>query len=200
VRYLQLAEASRLINACDFVFRPMVTAALMTGARYAELARLKVADFDADAGTVFVELSKGGKARHVVLSTEGTRFFAQACVGRAGAELIFPRADGGQWLKSHQARPMRDACNRARISPAIGFHALRHTYATALVTSGAPLHVVAKNLGHVSKDGQPDVRMVTRHYAHLSDAFVASTIRKHLPKLGIKPGKVVAIGEGSRHG
>jgi integrase len=196
VRYLQLAEATRLINACDEAFRPMVTAALMTGARYSELARIKVADFDADARTVFVELSKGGKARHVVLSAEGAKFFAQACVGRAGGELLFRRPDGGQWLKSHQARPMRDASRRGRINPAIGFHVLRHTYATLLVKSGAPLHVVAKNLGHVSKDGQPDVRMVTKHYAHLEESFIASEIRKHAPKLGItlSKSKVVPIG------
>jgi integrase len=196
VRYLHLAEATRLVNACTAEFRSMVTAALMTGARYSELARLKVADFDADAGTVFVELSKGGKARHVVLSAEGVKFFAQVCAGRAGTELIFRRPDGGQWLKSHQARPMRDACKRARIAPAIGFHMLRHSYATALVKNGAPLHVVAKNLGHVTKDGQPDVRMVTKHYAHLEESFIANTIRKHAPRFGFALGKskVVAIG------
>jgi hypothetical protein len=34
VRYLSIAEAHRLINACDAEFRPLVRAALETGARY----------------------------------------------------------------------------------------------------------------------------------------------------------------------
>jgi integrase len=192
VRYLQIDEAKRLINACDAQFRPMVEAALQTGARYSELTRLKVADFDRDAGTVFIQLSKGGKARHVILSDEGVKFFRQACAGRANGELIFRKSDGGEWLKSHQARPMVDACKRARITPPIGFHGLRHTWASLSVKSGAPLHVVAKNLGHVTKDGQPDVRMVTRHYAHFEESYVADTIRKHAPKFGFKPDRKVA--------
>jgi integrase len=193
VRYLQLEEARRLVNATDQAFRPMVTAALMTGARYSELARLTVADFDRDAGTVFVELSKGGRARHVVLSADGVKFFAQACAGRVGNELLFPRPDGGPWLKSHQARRMRDACKQGRILPAVGFHVLRHTYATLLVKDGAPLHAVAANLGHISKDGQPDVRMVTRHYAHFERSHVAETIRKHAPRFGTVATNVKAI-------
>jgi integrase len=193
VRHLQVAEAKRLLNACDPEFRPMVQAALQTGARYSELARLRVADLDADAKTVFIGQSKSGKARHVRLSDEGVRFFKQVCVGRAGNELILRKANGSPWLKSHQARPMAAACERAKIKPAIGFHILRHTYASLMVKSGAPLHVVALNLGHISKDGQPDVRMVTRHYAHLESTHVARLIQEHAPRFGLKASNVTAI-------
>src|SRR3546814_7565222 len=41
LRYLQEDEIRRLVNACDPAFRPMVQAALLTGARYAELAALE---------------------------------------------------------------------------------------------------------------------------------------------------------------
>ena len=44
-RYLTIAEAKRLINACDPEFRPLAQVALHTGARYGELARLQVRDF-----------------------------------------------------------------------------------------------------------------------------------------------------------
>lgn len=40
---------------------------------------------------------------------------------------MFTRTDGTPWDKSHQTRPMREACERAGIVPAIGFHILRHT-------------------------------------------------------------------------
>jgi integrase len=162
----------------------MVAAALCCGARYSELARLRVGDFDHEAGTVFIERSKGGKARHVALSDEAVAFFRQACAGKAGDDLIFMKASGGAWLKSHQSRPMADACKQAKIKPAVGFHALRHTYASLSVKSGAPLHAVALALGHVSKDGQPDVRMVTRHYAHFEKTHIAKMIREHAPASG----------------
>jgi integrase len=46
LRYLTIAEAQRLINASEPDFRQLVQAALQTGARYSELARLTVTDFN----------------------------------------------------------------------------------------------------------------------------------------------------------
>ena len=46
VRYLSAAEARRLVDACPEDFRKMVQAALLTGCRYSELARLKCGNFN----------------------------------------------------------------------------------------------------------------------------------------------------------
>jgi integrase len=62
VRYLQIAEAKRLINASDPEFRPLVQAALLTGGRYGQLAKLTVRDFNADAGTLTMRTRKGDGA------------------------------------------------------------------------------------------------------------------------------------------
>jgi integrase len=186
VRYLTIAEATRLINACDPHFRPLVEAALQTGARYCELAGLRVHDFNPDAGTIAIRKSKTGKPRHVVLTDEGAAFFRQVCAGRAGGELMLPRRDGGAWRKSHQQLPMRDACKRAKITPPITFHGLRHTWASLAVMGAVPLMVVAKNLGHSS------TRMVEAHYGHLSPSYVVDAIRQGAPRFGtVKPSKVV---------
>ena len=91
VRYLSIAEAKRLINACDSNFRLLVQAALQTGARYSELARLTVADFNRDVGTVQVRQSKSGKPRHVVITDEGVALFKQLTAGRAGDEIMLTR-------------------------------------------------------------------------------------------------------------
>src|SRR5262249_22076032 len=104
-RYLTVAEAKRLTNACDPEFRPLMQAALQTGCRYGELIWLTVADYNPDAGTVSIRRSKSGKARHVILTNEGTALFAALTAGHAGDELIF-RKDK-PWGASHQARPMR---------------------------------------------------------------------------------------------
>lgn len=186
VKYLQVAEAKRFINACDPAFRPLAQAALQTGCRYGELCRLKVGDFNADSGTLAIWQSKSGKPRHVVLTTEGCAFFIELTAGRTASELMLPRADGSPWRKSNQAEFMAAACTRAKITP-INFHALRHTWASLAVMAGMPLMVVAKNLGHV------DTRQVERHYGHLAPSYVVDAVRAHAPKFGFKPAATVTV-------
>jgi integrase len=186
IRYLSVIESRRLANAADAAFRPLIMAALQTGARFSELARLEVADFDADAGTLRIRQSKSGRSRHIVLTTEGRELFAQWCTGRASGALIFTRANGQPWQKSMQARPMRAACERARIKPAISFHILRHTHGSALAMAGVPIAVIAEQLGHVG------TRMTERHYSHLSPSYLADTIRRGLPAFGFRTDKRIA--------
>ena len=187
IRYLTLAEAKRLTNACDPDFRPLVQAALHTGARYGELVRLQVRDFNADAGTVAVRQSKSGNARHMVLTGEGVAFFQRLTAGKSGDELILLKSSGEVWGEAHQLRPMEKAVERAKIAPSISFHGLRHTWASLSVMAGMPLMVVARNLGHA------DTRMVEKHYGHLATSYVREAIRAAKP-LGIgRAAKVVPI-------
>jgi integrase len=180
IRYLTLAEATRVINAADPEFRPMIIAALQTGARYGELTRLEVSDFNADAGTIAIRKSKTGTPRHVVLTGEGVAFFRSVTLSRAGSESMFCRPDGGAWRKSNQSIPMREACQRAGIDPPVGIHQLRHTWASHAVMNGVPLLVVARNLGHAN------AAMVEKHYGHLAPSFVAEAIRAGAPQFGVE--------------
>jgi integrase len=151
---------------------------------------MRVADFHRDSGTVVVRTSKAGKVRHIELTAEGLEFFRETTAGRAGAELLFHR-DGAAWGKSHQQRPLADACRAARISPAASFHTLRHTYASLMVMDAVPLMVVARNLGHA------DTRMVEKHYGHLATSYVREAIRSAKP-LGIGDAARVVPIAGSR--
>lgn len=177
VHYLTISEAKRFINACDPDFRKIAEAGLQTGARYGELCRLDVADFNPDAGTVTIRMSKSTKPRHVVLTDEGAELFKQLVAGRAGSEPMFVK-NGKRWKPSHQSRPMESACKNGKIDPPITFHSLRHTWASLAVMNGVPLMVVARNLGH------SDTRMVERHYGHLAPSFVADAIRANAPRFG----------------
>jgi integrase len=192
IRYLTLAEAQRLINAADTEFRPLLRAALETGARYGELIRLQVHDFNPEAGTIAIRRSKSGKARHVVLTEEGAVFFRQQCIGRVGSEQIFRRSNGSQWKASHQGRPMAAACERAKIKPRISFHGLRHTWASLAVMNAVPLLVVARNLGHA------DTRMVERHYGHLAPSYITDAIRAGAPRFGFEVDQKVIAAARSR--
>ena len=179
VRYLSGDEARRLVNACDEDFRSLVQAALLTGCRYSELVNLTCADFNRDSDTLTLRQTKSGRSRHVVLTEEGRHLFSEWTAGRAAYERVFLRSDGNPWGASHQQRPLAEAADRAKISPAPTFHILRHTHASALAMRGVPMGVIAAQLGH------QDTRMTEKHYAHLAPSYVADTIRAHFPTLGI---------------
>jgi integrase len=188
MRYLQVAEAQRLLNACDEDFRQLVRAALETGCRYSELCRLVVRDFNPDSGTVHIRKSKSGKPRDVRLTEEGIAFFRQHCAGRAGDDLMLVRRDDATWKKSNQVLLMRTTCARGAITPPINFHGLRHTWASLAVMNGVPLIVVARNLGHVNTN------MVQKHYGHLADDYISEAIKAGAPRYGMSaPGKVASL-------
>ncbi len=187
IRFLTVAEGKRLVNTCDPEFRPMVEAALATGCRYGELCALDVQDFDPDAETLSIRQSKSGKARKVYLTTEGVRLFDRLAAGRTGIEPLLRDNSGQRFTKSRQDRPMKEACARAKIRPPIGFHGLRHTYASLLVKSGTPMRYVADALGHSS------TAMTEKHYAHLAPSHVADTIRANAPKFGLGKSNVTAV-------
>jgi integrase len=185
VRYLIDAEALRLMNACGPDLRAIVTAALLTGCRYGEIAALQPGDVDQKSGSLTIRASKGGGARVVVLTEEAKQFFAQHAAGKERTAHLFTRLDGKTearepWGKSHQFRPLGEACKAAKISPAVSFHILRHTHASRLAMKGVPMAVIAAQLGHA------DLKMTTKHYAHLSPGYVADTFRAAFTPLGIE--------------
>jgi integrase len=177
LRYLDRDECQRLVDATPEPLRAIVRGALLTGARYGELAAMRIADFQRDSGTVLVRQSKAGKIRHIELTAEGLDFFRAISAERAGPEFLFHRA-GKPWGKSHQHRPLFEACRIAEVIPPASFHTLRHTYASLMVMDGVPLMVVARNLGHA------DTRMVEKHYGHLTTSYIREAIRAAKP-LGI---------------
>jgi integrase len=189
IRYLSDDESNRLVNACPTDLRDLVTAALLTGARYGELSRLRASDFNPDNGKLYVEISKSDKDRHIVITDEGRRFFSRTIIGKKRSDLIFLRSNGSVWGRAHQYRPLKEACKVAQIEPTIGFHILRHTYGSRLAMRGVPMAVIAEQLGHA------DTRVTEKHYAHLGPSYVADTVRRAFDEIGLleDDGKVVPI-------
>jgi integrase len=188
IRFLTEAECARLINACKKDFRPLVKAALLTGARYGEIAGLKATDYNRDTGMVYIKPSKSGRGRIVPLSEEGRAFFEEITAGKHGKDFIFTKESGARWGTNHHARPLQDACKNGKITPAITFHDLRHSYASLLAQAGADLLTISKLLGHA------DTRVTSRHYAHLCDRTLANAVQNFLPNFGHKAeGKVKPI-------
>jgi integrase len=185
VRYLTDPEAQRLVNACPIDFRKLVTAALLTGCRYGELVALRAGDFDAGAALLHIRETKAGMPRSVPLTDEAVHFFLAETAGKAGTVLVLTRNDGSAWGKSHQHRPLWDACAIAKIAPAVSFHILRHTFASRLAMRNVPMTVVSAALGNTEA-------VCARHYAHLAPAYIANAIREHAGGMGLVPRTNVA--------
>jgi integrase len=172
IRWLTLEEISSVLAVLDAPFGRLFRAALQTGARYGDLCRLRVADFDSTSQCIFIGRPKSDKARQVYLTQPGVSFFESVCRSRPAQERMFLRHDGEPWGPSHQIRRMEAASEMAKLDEPVSFHELRHTYASHAAMNGMTLLVLAHNLGHI------DTRMVERHYGHLSDAHKRDMVRR----------------------
>ena len=186
-RFLTEDEGIRLINAARPDFALLVRAALFTGARYGQLAKLTADCLNPGTGMLYIKPGKNGKGHYVPLSPHGLDFFTTQSFGKMGSEPLLVKEDGIPWGKNHHVRHMKEACKNARIFPPIGFHELRHTYASLLAQAGADLLTISKLLGH------SDTRITSRHYAHLCDKTLTNTINNLLPNFGHAPDRKIRM-------
>ena len=146
----------------------MIIVGLTTGLRQGELLALRWEDVDLVSGRLLVRRAvtrgvigtpKSGKSREIPLGRRGARG-AQAHRHLRG-ELVFCD-DGGRMLTQGRVQvAARGARARRPGLRRIGWHVLRHTFASHLVMRGAPLKAVQELLGHATIE-------MTMRYAHLS--------------------------------
>jgi integrase len=171
-RWLTRAEADKLTAAAWGYWRPMIVVALHTGLRMGELQALRWCDLDLKAGKLRVwqswcqvsreaKVPKSGKPRDLPLPRAAVEAL-DGHVRRLGCELVFPTKNGTVIDKPDLVRGIARVCTAAGIEP-IGWHALRHTYASWLVQAGVPLRRVQQLLGH-------STIAMTERYAHLAPA------------------------------
>ncbi len=173
-RMLDQDELARLVNSAEGEFRSLLRGALFTGARYGELAAMRVGDILADKACVVLRQGKTGKVLVQPLTDEGAEFFETLAAGRKRQDFVFTRASGEAWGKSDQARPMREAAARAKLDD-VSFKVTRATYGKLLLLATKNIELVAKALGH------SDSRITRKHYAQYLPNEVAAGIRKMQP-------------------
>jgi integrase len=182
-RYLTEDEARRLVEACPRKIRSMVFIGLRTGLRVGELRGLQWADVDFERSVIRVRRTdpgngtpptapKGGKHRTVSLTPDArvALWDELAIAAKRGRAL----PDRHIWPGRDPLRPrscaagtttITAAYRRAKIKPRagdhLGWHTLRHTFASWLVLRGVSLRVVQDLLGHST------IRQ-TERYAHLA--------------------------------
>jgi integrase len=188
--FLTEAQQRVFVTGCgdEPEFQNLVLAGLHAGCRLGELGRLRVRDFVDSSKTVYVEKGKSGKSRHVFLDEEGSQFFKRLAGDRIPDELLLLPSNGEDgWNKDDVKKPMRRACRKSGI-PHLGFHQLRHSFATRLLMQGVAMQIVAQQLGHTS------LRMVEKYYGHLVDSHVQQVITS-VPGAGLN--KAAAVRQGN---
>jgi integrase/recombinase XerD len=173
---LSQEEVARLIDGAESPFHRLLLMTLYaTGARRAELARLKISDIDSQRMVIHIRGGKGRKDRDVMLSPKllaALRVYWRG-LRRKPTTWLFP---GGRWHTSnHPISPNTVwlACYRAACRAGLAYkhihpHTLRHCFATHLLEAGADLRTIQLLLGHRDLEE-------TTIYWHLSRRYLQAT-------------------------
>jgi integrase len=176
VRSLKADEITAVLTAlADHPFYPLVVVALSSGARRGELLGLQWGDVDFAGGTIRIERSleqagsalqcKRPKSRHGVrtialpaVAVEALKDHHRKMLERrlllgqgkpAADTFVFTTFDGDPIRPDSLSRWWGDIV-RSRKLPAISFHALRHSHASALIAAGVDPLSASRRLGHSS--------------------------------------------------
>jgi integrase/recombinase XerC len=141
-----------------------------SGLRVSEALGLNEEDLSL-ASAVAKVTGKGGKSRYAPLTpacVDRLRLYLQhrrAFSPAPGERAIFLGARGARLNRRQAARILDDLAAKAALPQAIHPHALRHSFATHMLESGADLRTVQELLGHANLS-------TTQRYTHLDLAHV----------------------------
>jgi integrase/recombinase XerC len=163
-KVLDVDEMTALLKAPDsntglgLRDRALLELLYATGMRVSELTGLDLSDLDLNERVVRV-LGKGGKERLVPFGKHARNALHEYFPAREGllarskqpaAEAVFLNRFGGRLSDRSVRRLLDRAIVRAGVLYNVSPHALRHTFATHLLTGGADLRSIQELLGHSS--------------------------------------------------
>jgi integrase/recombinase XerC len=185
-RYLSVNQAAELVNRPkegkqgDGRDRAILNLFYGGGLRLSEVAGLRPADIDFQQATVTVT-GKGRKMRISPIgrtAAEALRYYLE-WRRHAGpvenSQPLFRNRLGGPLTARSVARVVVKYARRVAGAEQVSPHALRHSFATHLLDSGADLLAVKEMLGHES------VR-TTQIYTHVSTEKIARVYKKAHPR------------------
>jgi len=173
-KVLSQEEVARMIDAAPTPwYRLLVMALYATGARRAELARLKISDIDSQRMVIHIHGGKGRKDRDVMLSPKLLEALRDHWRGlkRKPKIWLFP---GNRWHTGEEpidTKVIWLACKLAATRAGLKGvhpHTLRHCFATHLLEAGADLRTIQILLGHRDLEE-------TTIYLHLSNKHLSET-------------------------
>jgi integrase len=174
-KFLTPTDSACLLAAWEsHMWQAMAQVALHTGLRLGELFGLRWQDIDFDNRQLTVRQSivngivgvpKNYRERTVPLT--GNVIAALKILPHRG-ELAFTRENGEALTRGMAQNAILHACRKAGIQQ-IGWHTLRHTFASHLGASGVPITSIQALLGHSSIN-------MTMRYTHTSPSALRDAV------------------------
>jgi integrase len=185
IDYLSLDECGLLLSQTDGVLRDMLLLALRTGMRRGELIGLQWASVDWQTQSITVRHSlceytqklsapKSNRERHIPMDADvyGALFKRKRDTG-----YVFLDQHNQRFTGKCVAHRLKKLCRKVGLRK-IGWHTLRHTFASHLAMNGVPLNAVQALLGHSSIT-------TTMRYAHLAPSALRAAIETLNPKTAL---------------
>lgn len=167
--FLDFAPARALIDAANEpMWGEMVLVAVRTGLRLGELRALRAEDVDLKRKVLRVRKA-AYKNKIGTPKTKASRREVPLCESAVkalkvrlatGNKLVFCNEDGSLLTKEQCKWPLWRVCDRAGLDR-MGWHVMRHTFASHLAMRGRTLKEIQELMGHTT------IKMTLR-YAHLS--------------------------------
>ncbi len=184
-RYLNENDYNLLLRQAENtgIFYEMLLFSLRTGVRVGELLALEWPDIDFNEKLVTIKRNivngkigspKNNKYRRIYLAHD---IFILLSNRQKSNGLIFPNENGNYMSRFVCSRKLERLCIKAGVKK-IGWHGLRHSFASQLATNGVSLKTIQELLGH------SDLKMVQR-YAHLEPVTLKEAIRTLEPKVNV---------------
>lgn len=166
-RYCTRSQQAKIFEACrreDLMF--VLLCGFHCGLRVGEIVECRPEWFDLNGGTNGVLtmvpsetwVPKDREQRSIPLSKEFRSFLDN--YGLREPYMLKPKVKPGKWRYRYDPRSPFKNCVKSVDLGWVGFHTMRHTFASRLVSANVSVYKVATWLGD-------DVRVVQRHYGHL---------------------------------
>lgn len=134
------------------------------GCRHTELSTMKWSQVDFEKNAVHLYRSKTNNESILQMTEIAKEVFKRRFNKRENEEYVFLNRTGG--ARKFCYTGIKKAAERAGLAD-MGFHVLRHTFASNLAQAGLPIQMISKLLGHSKIT-------TTMMYAHLIDDDVSN--------------------------
>ena len=180
-RVLSPEDVGRLLDAAPgpgLKYKAALSVAYGAGLRGGEVVMLRVSDIDSKRMLIRVEMGKGRKDRHAMLSPQLLELLRAWWLQSRSKGWLFPGRDP---LLPLTTRQLNRACHMAAEAAGLGSwvtpHTLRHSFATHLLESHTDVRVIQVLLGHAKLD-------TTARYAHVATSTLR-TVTSPLDRLTV---------------
>lgn len=173
--YLSEEEANKLLSSATGAYKTAILLALHTGMRFGELMALNWTNIDFTQKQISIKQSFSAG---ILGSTKSNRIRYVPMTNDLYDHLITIEPKDGFVLKGPDGIRLRPECSRTKIHDILdkaglrqmGWHKLRHTFASRLAEKGVSMNAIQNLMGH------SDIR-TTMRYAHLGQHTLRDAIK-----------------------